>query len=271
MWSKSAVGRGGAAMWGRLASIAANTYRETIRNKILYTLLGFALLVIGLTSFLADLSFGELSRVIANIGLASIQIFGVVMAVFLGITLVSREVEQKTVYLILSKPVPRWEFVVGKTLGLCATLAVTTAIMALVLFAVHKGYRYGGKAEAGILVSACGIYMELVVLTCVASLFSTFTTPVLSAMFTLSIFLIGHISRDLLFFGSRTKSEILHWTAQALYYALPNLEYFNWKNDVVYGGAGSASLLPWAVAYMLLYGGALLALACRIFARKDFK
>jgi len=258
-------------VWGRLASIAANTYRETIRNKILYALLAFALLVIGLTSFLADLSFGELSRIIANVGLASIQIFGVVMAVFLGITLVSREVDRKTVYLILSKPVPRWEFVVGKALGLCATLAVTTSIMALVLFVVHMGYRYGGKAEAGILLASCGIYLELVLLTCVASLFSTFTTPVLSAMFTLSTFFIGHISRDLLFFGGRSRSALLHWAAQALYYALPNLEYFNWKNDVVYGRARDASVLPWAVAYMLLYSGALLALACRIFSRKDFK
>ena len=258
-------------MWGRLASIAANTYRETIRNKILYALLAFALLVIGLTSFLADLSFGELSRIIANVGLASIHIFGVVMSIFLGITLVSREVDRKTVYLILSKPVPRWEFVVGKALGLCATLAVTTSIMALVLFAVHMGYRYGGKAETGILLASCGIYLELVLLTCVASLFSTFTTPVLSAMFTLSMFFIGHISRDLLFFGGRSRSALLRGAAQALYYALPDLESFNWKNEVVYGQARDISVLPWAVAYLLLYGGTLLALACLIFSRKDFK
>ena len=109
-------------MLRRILSIAANTFRETIRNKILYAILAFALLVIGMTLFLADLSFGDLTRIIADVGLANLHLFGVVIAVFLGITLVSHEIERKTIYLILSKPVPRWEFIVGKALGLSPTL-----------------------------------------------------------------------------------------------------------------------------------------------------
>ena len=101
-------------MTRRLLSIAANTFRETVRNKILYVILAFALVVIGLTWFLADLSMGELARIVADVGLASIHLFGVTIAVFLGITLVSQEMERKTIYIILSKPVPRWEFVLGK-------------------------------------------------------------------------------------------------------------------------------------------------------------
>jgi ABC-type transport system involved in multi-copper enzyme maturation permease subunit len=256
---------------GRLFFIATNTFRETIRNKVLYAILAFALFVIGMTNFLADLSVGELTRIIVDVGLASIQLFGVVMAVFLGISLVSREVERKTVFVILSKPVLRWEFVVGKALGLSMTLALTTSVMALVLFLVHAGYRFGGSLEPGILIASAGIYMELVLLVCVASLFSSFTTPVLSAIFTISVFLIGHITRDLLFFGARSGSEAVRLAGKAAYYLLPNLEYFNLKNGVVKGEVATASLLAAPAAYMACYCAAVLLLASVIFSRKDFK
>src|SRR5512143_2053897 len=223
-------------MGTRIFSIAANTFRESIRNKILYAILAFALFVIGTTFFLADLSMGDLARIIADVGLASIHIFGVIMAVFVGITLVSQEVERKTVYLILSKPVHRWEFVVGKALGLSLTLALTTLVMAGLLFVVQAGYRYGGGVEPGIFLASAGIYMELVLLVCLASFFSTFTTPVLSAIFTISMFVIGHVTKDLLVFGGRSSSAVVKGAAQVLFYVLPNLETFNWKNEVVYGG-----------------------------------
>lgn len=256
-------------MGNRIFSVAANTFRETIRNKILYAILGFALLVIGISYFLAGLSVGEMTRIIANVGLASIHVFGVIMAVFVGITLISQEVERKTVYLILSRPVPRWEFIVGKALGLSLTLALTTLVMSITLFLVHAGY--GREPETGILIASGGIYMELVLLICLASLFSTFTTPVLSAMFTLSVFLIGHVSKDLLVFGGRADSGAVRWVSKVLFYALPNLEVFNWKNGVVYGVVRAPVILLPAAGYLLCYGGAVLLLACLLFSRKDFK
>lgn len=256
-------------MGSKIPSIAANTFRETVRNKILYAILAFALIVIGITYFLADLSVGEMARIIADIGLACIHIFGVIMAVFLGITLVSQEVERKTVYLILSKPVPRWEFIVGKAMGLCATLALTTLIMAATLFLVYAGY--GGALEPGILIASAGIYFELVLLICIASFFSTFTTPVLSAIFTLSMFLVGHISKDLIVFGGRSASAAVQWAAKVLFYALPNLENFNWKNEVVYGGVRSPGVLVMSAGYLVCYCAAVLVAACLLFSRKDFK
>ncbi len=258
-------------MGSRVLSIAANTFRETIRNKILYAILAFALFVIGMTFFLADLSVGDLARIIADVGLASIHLFGVIMAVFIGITLISHEVERRTVYLILSKPVPRWEFIVGKALGLSLTLALTTLAMALLLFVVNAGYRYGGRAEGGILVASLGIYMELVLLICLASFFSTFTTPVLSAIFTLSMFVIGHVTKDLLTFGGRSASPFVREASRVLFYLLPNLENFNWKNGVVYGEVRSLGPVLPAAGYLLAYGTAVLLLACLLFARKDFK
>jgi ABC-type transport system involved in multi-copper enzyme maturation permease subunit len=253
----------------RILSIAANTFLETIRNKILYAILAFALFVIGTTYFLADLSVGELARIIADIGLACIHVFGVIMAVFIGITLVSQEVERKTIYLVLSKPVPRWEFIVGKSLGLSVTLALTTIVMAATLFLVHAGY--GGALEPGILIASAGIYLELVMLICLATLFSTFTTPVLSAIFTLSMFLIGHVSGDLLVFGGRAASGAVRWASSLLFYTLPNLENFNWKNEVVYGGVRSPGVLVMATGYLVCYCAAVLAAACLLFSRKDFK
>jgi ABC-type transport system involved in multi-copper enzyme maturation permease subunit len=256
-------------MLNRILSIATNTFRETVRNKILYVILAFALLVIGFSWFLADLSVGELTRIIVNVGLAATQIFGVIMAVFIGITLVSQEVDRKTVYLMLSRPVPRWEFIVAKALGLSLTLALTTFIMSLTLFLLHLGY--GRQPEIGIFIAAAGIYFELVALTCLASLFSTFTTPVLSAIFTLSMFFIGHVSGDLLVFGGRASSGALRIGSKVLYYALPNLEHFNWKNDVAYATVRSAGVLWAASGYLVCYFAAVLCAACLIFSRKDLK
>src|SRR5512134_4170557 len=242
------------SMVRRILSVAANTFRETIRNKILYAILAFSLFAIGMTFFLADLSVGDFARIIADVGLASIHVFGVIMAVFLGITLVSNEVDRKTIYLILSKPVRRFEFILGKTLGLNFTLALTTLAMAMLLFLLHLAYRYGGRAEPGIFVASAGIYMELVLLTCLATLFSTFTTPVLSAIFTLSLFLVGHVTNYLYALGERSQAAAVQWGSKALFYLLPNLENFNWKNEVVYGRAGSPALPGLAAGYLVLYG-----------------
>ncbi|MBP2677339.1 MAG: putative transport system, permease component [Deltaproteobacteria bacterium] len=258
-------------MFRRIQSIAANTFRETIRNKILYAILAFALFIIGMTFFLADLSVGDFARIIADVGLASIHVFGVIMAIFLGISLVSNEVDRKTIFIILSKPVRRFEFILGKTLGLSFTLALTTLAMATVLFLIHFLYRYGGRTEPGIFIASAGIFMELVLLTCLASLFSTFTTPVLSAIFTISLFLVGHLTNYLQVLGKQSKVAVVKWGGIALFYLLPNLENFNWKNEVAYGELRSLSVLGWALGYLACYAACVLCLSCLLFSRKDFK
>ncbi|TFG60793.1 MAG: ABC transporter permease [Deltaproteobacteria bacterium] len=172
-------------------------------------------------------------------------------------------------YLVLSKPVPRWEFVLGKAAGLCSTILLTTSVMAVTLFVVYAAY--SGKAEPGILVASAGVYLELVLLVCLATLFSTFTTPTLSAMFTLALFLIGHLSQTLFVLGGRAKSAVARAAASFLFYLLPNLEIFNWKNGVVYGDIRSPAILLPAVGYLVCYGAAVLLLACLLFSRKDFK
>ena len=258
-------------MTGRILSIASNTFRETIRNKILYAIIAFALFVIGMTFFLADLSLGDFARIIADIGLASIHVFGVIMAVFLGITLVSNEVDRKTIYIILSKPVRRHEFIVGKAMGLSITLALTTLAMAAVLFVIHMTYKLGGRPEAGIFVASAGIYMELVLLTCLATFFSTFTTPVLSAIFTISLFVLGHLTGYLYSIADQSTVAAVKWGGRALFYMLPNLEIFNWKNGVAYEQSPSAVVVGLAAGYLFCYTACILLFSCLLFSRKDFK
>ena len=258
-------------MLRRILSIASNTFRETIRNKILYAILAFALFAIGMTFFLADLSVGDFARIIADVGLASIHVFGVVMAVFLGINLVSNEVDRKTIYIILSKPVRRFEFIFGKTLGLSVTLLLTTLAMATVLFLVHLSYGKGGRAEVGIFIASAGIYMELVLLTCLASLFSTFTTSVLSAIFTLSLFLVGHLTKYLYVLGEQSKVTAVRWGSRFIFFLLPNLEKFDVKHAVVHGMPIEGAYVLWTVVYGLLYILFLIGLAAAIFERRDFK
>ncbi len=253
----------------RILFIAANTFRETVRNKVLYVILAFALVVIALSWFLADLSMGDFTRIVADVGLACIHLFGVTIAVFLGISLVSQELDRKTIYLILSRPVPRWEFVLGKAAGLCATILLTSTVMAVTLFGVHASY--GGASEPGILLASAGIFFELVLLVCIATLFSTFTTPTLSAMFTLALFAIGHLSEGLYRMEDQFQSAGAKTVATILFHVLPNLEVFNWKNDVAHGYARSFGILLPAAGYLALYGGAMLLLACMLFERKDFK
>ncbi|MGE5247024.1 MAG: ABC transporter permease, partial [Verrucomicrobiota bacterium] len=178
---------------------------------------------------------------------------------------------RKTIYVILSKPVRRHEFILGKTLGLSFTLALTTLAMAVVLFAIHLGYQHGGRAEPGIFIASAGIYMELVLLICLASLFSTFTTPVLSAIFTISLFLVGHLTNYLYSVGEQSKVAAVRWGSYALFHLLPNLENFNWKNEVVYGNLRSWSILWLAAGYLAAYAASVLFLSCLLFSRKDFK
>ena len=252
----------------RVLSIAFNTFRENIREKLLYNLLIFALLMIGSSILLTGLTVGEWDRLIINLGLSSMNFFGVLIAIFVGISLVSKEIDKKTIYTILSKPVPRYEFLLGKYLGLMITLFVNTAVMVAGQLAVMV---YLNAPITLLLFEAIGfIFVELVVITAVGLLFSTFTSTTLSAIFTLAIYVIGHLSTDLVQFG--TKMDGLgRALLNAIYYILPNLERFNLKGHVIHkvNVVGTDVLLT--TAYGLAYAGLLLVLASIIFQRRDFQ
>jgi len=252
----------------KVLSIALNTFRENLRDKLLYNLLVFALLMIGSSLLLMRLTLGEFHRLLLDVGLGSINIFGVLIAIFVGIGLVNKEIEKKTIYTIVSKPVARYQFLIGKYLGLTLTLFVNTLIMAggllLVLFAQDVPIE-------SMLFKALGlIFMEFMVITAVALLCSTFTSATLSAIFTLAIYVIGHLTADLKTFGEKM-DEGMRAVVTGLYYILPNLERFNLKGNVIHNIEVPGTDLLLIVVYGLTYVAFLLMSASIIFQRRDFR
>jgi len=256
-------------------AVAVNTYREAIRDKVLYNLLIFALILIGGSSLLATLTIVEQTKIILDFGLASMNLFGVLMAIFLGISLVSKEIEKKTLYTVLSKPIGRTEFLLGKYAGLLLTLAVNMTIMGIGLYLtfMFNQSRWGlsvwdinPKWMGAIFM----IYMELALLTAVALLFSTFTTTTLAAIFTLAIYVMGHISGDLMKMGEKLDA----WTGlllKGIYYTLPNLSNFDIKGQVAHGVNIAPSYFFYTTAYALIYCTLLMGLSAFIFKRRDLK
>lgn len=262
----------------RVLAIARNTLRENIRDKVLYNLILFALLMI-LSSFaLGQLSLGYDDKVIVDLGLTAISMIGTLIAIFIGIGLVHKELERRTVYALLAKPVHRWEFIMGKYLGLLFTLLVNVAIMAIGL-GVTLACR--GTVPllscARLLPAVFLIFLSLALTTAVALLFSAFSTPALSALFTFFLWIIGHFNADLVQFARLTKSAVAGYVSRILYYALPNISNFttidsrNVIQSAAYYVPIDVTASAWATLYAILYCTILLALTTAIFQRRDFK
>jgi ABC-type transport system involved in multi-copper enzyme maturation permease subunit len=252
----------------KVLSIALNTFRENLRDKLLYNLLIFALLMIGSSLILMRLTLGEFHRLLLAIGLGSINFFGVLIAIFVGIGLVNKELDKKTIYTIISKPVARYQFLLGKYMGLGLTLLVNTAIMAVGLLAVL--YAQDVPIQM-VLFKALGmVFLEFLVVTAVAMLFSTFSSATLSAIFTLAIYVIGHLTADLKLFGQKMDSFGRN-LLDGMYYLLPNLDRFNLKGHVTHQLDVPPADLLLIVAYGVTYIALLLTLASAIFQRRDFR
>jgi len=252
----------------RILSIALNTFRENLREKLLYNLLFFALLMIGSSILLSRITLGDYHRLILDLGLASINLFGVLIAIFVGIGLVSKEVDRKTIYTIVSKPIPRYEFLLGKYCGLVITLFANTIVMVVGLLIVLQVMDV--PITSLVFKSLALIFLELMVITAVAVLFSTFTSATLSAIFTLAVYVIGHLSGDLKEFAKKL-DEVSQKAVNAIYYTLPNLERFNLKGHVIHHLDFGMADMALTLAYGLTYAAFLLLLASVIFQRRDFQ
>jgi len=252
-----------------IAAIAWNTFREAVRDRILYSILAFALLLIGASVVVAGLSIGQESRIVKDLGLASTTLFGTFIAIFLGITLVSKEIERRTIYLIIPKPVSRPGFLVGKYCGLVLTLVVTVGVMGVMVFLLAA--LVDGAATPALLLAIGLDFVALMIVTAVALLFSTFSTPTLSAIFTVAIFVIGRLSGDLTVFADQFADPALKRAIWVTYLALPDLGRFQFGSRVVQGLPLVPADIGTAAAYGLAYTGFLLLLAIAIFQRRDFK
>jgi len=253
----------------KIYSIAVNTFKEVIRDKIFYTLLFFAAMLVGTSVLLSALSFSERTKILADLALGSISIFGIIIAIFVGIGLVDKEIQKKTVYTIISKPIRRYEFLLGKYLGLCLTLLVYVAVMSVLFLAIL--FMYSGLLRFDLLEAVLLIYVELLVVTATAMFFSTFSTPTLSAAYALAMFVIGHLTGDLVGLAGKTDSAVAKALLETLYYVLPNLENFNIRAEVVHGNLASLGYVLSAISYGVMYVIALLSFSVLVFQKRDFK
>jgi len=252
----------------RIGVIALNTFREAVRDRILYLLLFFAGATILLSRLLSLLTVGDRLKIIMDVGLAALSFFGALMAILIGTSLVHKEIDKKTIYTLLSKPLRRIEFLLGKFLGLVVTLLVMLSLMTLFFQAYLL--LLGGGINGRVFLAALYIFLEMVLLTAVAILFSTFSTPILASLFSLSFFLIGHFSRGLLTLIRKIPAGFSRTGLRVLYLLLPDLENFNLKTEAVHGLSIPAKWLLTSAAYGLFYALLILTLAVIIFRRRDF-
>jgi ABC-type transport system involved in multi-copper enzyme maturation permease subunit len=253
----------------KIRGIAVNTFREAARNKIFYLLIFFGILFALSSKLVSFLTLGDSIKVLKDTGLAAINFFCVLIAIFTGINLVYKEIEKKTVFNILSKPVSRDQFIIGKFLGLALTMLTALAAMAVIffLFVVLSG----GGFDLRIVLYFFMLFLELLVIVAISLFFSSFTTPILSFVFTVSLYLIGHIMWTFNEFKTVLRSPLWRYFAQGLYYLLPNLDKFNIKNEVVLNTVFNPWSILFSVFYALAYILALLAVTILVFRGREFQ
>jgi ABC-type transport system involved in multi-copper enzyme maturation permease subunit len=256
----------------RIGTIAGNAFREAVRDRVLYNLVLFVLLLTAGAIFLGELSGGQEAKIIVDLGLSSTLLFGVFIAIFVGVGLVHKEIERRTIYAILSKPIGRGEFLLGKYLGLCLTLFVNIFVMgagvSLALLYVKRGW---DPLVVSIWPAILLIYMELAILTAIALFFSSFSSPALSALLTFFIFVTGHFSADLKTFANSLGGKTARWFFTSLYYLLPNFSNYSLITPAAHGHVPSASMLLLALLYAAIYASVVLAAGTLIFNQRNFK
>lgn len=257
-------------MTSRLSAITLNTFREAVRDRVLYNLILFVLLLVASAPLFGQISIGLERLILVNVGLSSISLFGVIIAIFVGIGLVSKEIEKKTLYTILSRPVRRWEFIVGKYFGLLMTLVVNTALMTVGFYLallVTAGLK---RTDALLLVAIYFVVLQLMIMVALTLLFSSFSTPIFSAIFAFALFVIGTFAEDLKNFAAMSQGAA-KWLATGASYLVPNFASLNVIAQAAHDQPVSGSLILFNTLYALLYSAAVTAAAVLIFERRNLK
>jgi ABC-type transport system involved in multi-copper enzyme maturation permease subunit len=251
------------AIW----AITRLTVQEAIRNKILYLLLFFAMFLIFFSWILGQLTVGDELKIVKDICISSIHLFGVLITIFIGIGLLFREIEKRTIYLILSKPIRRFQFLLGKFFGLALTL-LGVLVSLIIIFYVILALK--GDPNPKLLLAFYTTYLEWLLIAAIAILFSSFSTPLLSTMLTLAAFLAGHLTESLLMLKERISSSLGGPILTLLFYALPNLELFNIRAQAVHNLPLPPAYFLTTSVYWLLYLATILMLGIYIFQKRDF-
>lgn len=252
-----------------IGSLAINTFREAVRDRVLHSIVFFAVITLGASLLLKDLTLGDQDKIVRSIAEGGIDLFASLIAMFLGISLIWKELDKKTIYTILSKPMPRWQFIVGKYVGLLATVGVEV----LLLMGLYVLLMLGQQDFPSMVffVSMGMLMVELMLLTAWTTLFSTYSAPTTASAFTISIFVIGHLADDLWLLGSKSDSVFLEQVVHGLYWVLPNFELLSIRELSVHERP-----VPWdqvfaATGYGIAYSIVVLLMAVALFQRKDIR
>ncbi|MFS8780219.1 ABC transporter permease [Synechococcus sp. R55.6] len=253
----------------RVVAIAHNVFRETIRDRILYLVMVFAVAMLGAAVLIPQVANQAHNKIIADLGLAAIHFFGLIVAIFVGTGLVNKEIEKRTVYVLIAKPMSRAEFIVGKHLGLSALLSVLVLLMTVV-FLLSLLLVQAPIPLLAILWATVFTFLELVLIVAAALLFGVFTSSILATLYTIALFLMGHASRALLQLSKLVKDAGFGKLFEVIYLILPDLERLNLRDAAVYGQVPPPAELLGDALYGLVYTLLLLILAVLVFARREF-
>ena len=261
-------------MVAKILAIGANTFREAIRNKVLYSLLFFAVMIIVSSLAIGAMTVGEEGRVTMDLGLGGMSLFSVIIAIFVGVNLLYKELDKRTIYTLISKPIHRYQFILGKYLGVVWTLAVQVAVMTAVLYVVLQ--IQGTPVHSALAKMVVLIFLEVMVITAIALLFSSFSTPFLSGLFTMGIFVMGRSVPEIRLIA-KIKFRSLSWLLKTASYVVPNLRFFyvtgsdSGGDDLsVHGTFVDGAYLLWALAYAAPYSLLALLWSMLFFSRRDF-
>ncbi len=258
-------------MISRLSAITFNTFREAVRDRVLYNLILFVLLLVATAPLFGQISIGLDRLILINVGLSAMSLFGIVIAILVGIGLVSKEIDKKTLYTILSRPVRRWEFIAGKYFGLVMTLVANACLMAagfyLALLVTAHGFQ---RADARLLVAIYFIILQFCIMTAITLLFSSFSTPIFSAVFAFALFVIGTFAEDLRNFAALSHGPT-KWLVTAAAYMVPNFSALNVISQAAHDAPISGSLVLYNTLYAVLYSAAATSAAVLIFERRNLK
>ncbi len=256
----------------RVGVVALNTFREAVRDRVLYNLVFFALLMMVAAIAVGQISIGIEQTVIVSLGLSAISVIGLLIAVFIGVALVSKEMDKRTLYALLAKPVRRWEFLLGKFAGLVLTLAVNTAAMALGLLLVMIYVKHAlVRSDAVVLVAVYFILLKLALVVALALMFSCFTTPLLAILFTVGLYIVGLYVQELRNLPVNVMSPAMAAFTKWLSYLLPNFENFNVMAMAAHGRAVPGAFILQNTLYTVVYCTIVLTAAAAVFSRRNLK
>jgi len=256
----------------RAGVVALNTFREAVRDRVLYNLVFFALLMMAAAIAVGQISIGIEQTVIVSLGLSAISVIGLLISIFIGVALVSKEMDKRTLYALLAKPVRRWEFLLGKFAGLVLTLTVNTAAMALGLLLVMIYVKHSlERSDAVVLVAVYFILLKLALIVALALLFSCFTTPLLAILFTVGLYIVGLYVQELRNLPVQVMSPAMSAFTKWLSYVLPNFENFNVMAMAAHGRTVPGALILQNTLYTVVYCTMVLTAAAAVFSRRNLK